>query len=164
MKKRFPFAIGLVLFIASVCIAQTQTTPSPSPSPKPKPAMSKAQIQNNLIATEKKLWEAWKNKDVKPFKAALLTDAIAVSNTGVDGREATLKSIADSDCKVNSYSLSDFKLTMLSADVAVLTYKGTQDATCGGTTVPAAVWASSVFVRRGGKWYAATHQETPAKQ
>ena len=80
MKKRFPFAIGLVLFIASVCIAQTQTTPSPSPSPKP--AMSKAQIQKNLIATEKKLWEAWKNKDVKPFKAALPTDAITVSDTG----------------------------------------------------------------------------------
>jgi len=163
MKKRFPFAIGLVLFIASLCIAQTQTTPSPSPSPKPKPAMSKAQIQSNLIATEKKLWEAWKNKDVKPFKVALATDAINVNDTGVDGKDATLKSIASSDCKVNSYSLSDFKLTMLSADVAMLTYKGTQDATCGGTTVPAAVWASSVFVRRGGKWYAATHQETPAK-
>ena len=161
MKKRFPFAIGLVLFIASVCIAQTQTTHMPSPSPKP--AMSKAQIQKNLIATEKKLWEAWKNKDVKPFKAALATDAITVSDTGVDGRDATLKSIAGNDCKVNSYSLSDFKLTMLNADVAVLTYKGTQDATCGGAAVPAAVWASSVFVRRGGKWYAATHQETPAK-
>lgn len=161
MKKRFPFAIGLVLFIASVCIAQIQTTPMPSPSPKP--AMSKAQIQKNLIATEKKLWEAWKNKDVKPFKAALPTDAITVSDTGVDGRDATLKSIAGNDCKVNSYSLSDFKLTMLNADVAVLTYKGTQDATCGGAAVPAAVWASSVFVRRGGKWYAATHQETPAK-
>src|SRR6266581_5470062 len=163
MRKYLPLAVTLLLAFACTALGQEVTKPTPSPSPKPKPAMSKAQIQSNLIATEKKLWEAWKNKDVKPFKAALATDAINVNDTGVDGKDATLKSIASSDCKVNSYSLSDFKLTMLSADVALLTYKGTQDATCGGTTVPAAVWASSVFVRRGGKWYAATHQETPAK-
>src|SRR2546427_6667215 len=116
MKKYLPFAIGLIIALASISFGQEATKPAPSPSPKPKPAMSKAQIQSNLIATEKKLWEAWKNKDVKPFKVALATDAINVNDTGVDGKDATLKSIASSDCKVNSYSLSDFKLTMLSAD------------------------------------------------
>ena len=162
MRRHVPLLTFLILCLASFAHAQ-QATPAASPSPAPKPAMTKAQSQRLIISTEKKLWEAWKNKDVKPFKTALSTDAITVSDTGVDGKDATLKSIANSDCKVNSYSLSDFKLTMLSADVAMLTYKGTQDATCGGTTVPAAVWASSVFIRRGGKWYAATHQETPAK-
>jgi len=35
-------------------------------TPKPKPAMTKAQMLKKLSAMETKLWEAWKNKDVKP--------------------------------------------------------------------------------------------------
>ena len=162
MKRQLPFAIGLVLFIASVCIAQTQTTPSPSPSPKPKPAMSKAQIQKNLIATEKKLWEAWKNKDSKPFKAWIPADGVSIGEHGVAGKDAILKEISEADCDVKSFELSDFKVTMLNPSVTLLTYKGTADGTCAGTAVPA-VWASTVFVNRGGKWYPVSHQETPAK-
>jgi hypothetical protein len=41
-----------------------------------------------------------------------------------------------------------------------LTYKGVADGTCGGTAIPP-VWASSIWVNRGGKWSAASHQETP---
>ena len=162
MKKRFPFAIGLVLFIASFCIAQTQTTPSPSPSPKPKPAMSKAQIQKNLIATENKLWEAWKNKDLKPFKAWIPADGVMVGENGVQGKDMLLKDISESPCEVKSFELSDFKVTMLNSGAALLTYKATAEGTCRGTAIPA-VWSSSVYVNRGGKWYAVSHQETPAK-
>ena len=162
MKQRFPLAIGLVLFIASICLAQTEATPSPSPAPKPKPAMSKAQIQKSLIATEKKLWEAWKNKDSKPFKAAIPADGVMIGEHGVGGKDVIVKEISEGDCDVKSFELSDFKLTMLNSSVALLTYKGTADGTCAGTALPA-VWASSVYVNRGGKWYAASHQETPAK-
>jgi hypothetical protein len=112
---------------------------------------------------EKKLWQAWKQKDVKPFRAYLSADTIAVGDTGVQDRAAVLKQMEAGECDVKSYELSDFKITLLNSDTAVLTYKATQDATCGGTAVPSAVWASSTYVRRGGKWYAATHQETPAK-
>jgi hypothetical protein len=152
----------LIALIASVCLAQ-EATPAPSPAAKPKPVMSKAQIQRNLIASEKKLWEAWKNKNDKPFRAALSSDTVMISEMGVSGKEAIVKEIGSGNCEVGSYDLSDFKLTWINSDTALLTYKATQDVTCNGTKGPAAVWASSVWVRRGGKWYAATHQETPAQ-
>jgi hypothetical protein len=53
---------------------------------------------------------------------------------------------------------------MLNQDVAILTFSATQDATCGGAAEPSPVWASTVFVKRGGKWLAAFHQETPAQR
>jgi hypothetical protein len=34
---------------------------------------------------------------------------------------------------------------------------------CGGQQVPATVYSSSAYVLRGGKWLAASHQETTAK-
>lgn len=158
--KRFSLVLLLTLAFASLAQAQT---PAPSPSPSPKPAMTKAQSQRVIIATEKKLWEAWKNKDVKAFRANLTSDSVQVSDSGVGDKAAILKSIEGSDCEVRSYSLSDFKVTFPAANVAVVAYKGMQDATCGGQTVPPGVWASSTYVRRGDKWYAASHQETPAK-
>ena len=161
MRKYLPFAFALLLALASVSLAQT-AAPSPSPSPKPKPAMSKAQIQKSLIATEKKLWEAFKNKDAKPFKATLAADSVMVGEEGVADKATAIKGITSQDCDVKSYTLSDFKVAMASPTVAMLSYKSTVEGTCKGAAIPA-VWASSVYVNRGGKWYAFSHQESNAK-
>ena len=157
MKKYLPLAAVLLLALASISFAQT---PEPSPSPKPKPAMSKTQIRGRLIATEKKLWEAWKNKDPKPFKANLSADAVMIGNDGVAGKNDIVKEIGSMPCEVKSYELSDFKITFLNAATALLTYKGVAVGTCAGTAIPT-VWASSVYVNRGGRWLNASHQETP---
>jgi len=153
-------AIGFVLLVASIAFAQEAT---PAPSPAPKPATSKAQSQKIIIATEKKLWEAWKKKDDKPFKAYLSADSLMVGDTGVANKATSIKEMSSMECDVKSYELSDIKVTFFDSDAAFLTYKSVQDATCGGQAVPPSVWSSSVYVRRGGKWYAASHQETPAK-
>ena len=163
MTTRLPLVIVLTLVFASFAHAQTTATTSPSPSPSPKPAMSRAQSQRAIIATEKKLWEAWKNKDMKPFKANLSADAIMISNMGVADKKASLTAMEGEGCEVKSYELMDLKVTFLNSSTAILTYKSTQDATCGGEAVPPTVWSSSVYVMRGGRWYAASHQETVAK-
>jgi len=125
--------------------------------------MSRAQSQRAIIATERKLWEAWKNKDMKPFKANLSADAIMISNSGVADKKTSLSAMEGEGCEVKTYELMDLKVTFLNSSTAILTYKSTQDATCGGEAVPPTVWSSSVYVMRGGRWYAASHQETVAK-
>ena len=162
MTTRLPLVIVLTLVFASFAHAQT-TSASPSPSPAPKPAMSRAQSQRMIIATERKLWEAWKNKDMKPFKANLAADAIMIGDTGVADKKTSLSALEGMACEVKSYELSDIKVTFLSSSTAIMTYKSTEDATCGGQAVPPIVWSSSVYVMRGGRWLAASHQETPAK-
>ncbi len=165
MTTRLPLVIVLTLVFATVAHAQTTatTSQSQSPSPSPKPAMSRAQSQRAIIATERKLWEAWKNKDMKPFKANLSADAVMISNSGVADKKTSLSAMEGEGCEVKTYELMDLKVTFLNSSTAILTYKSTQDATCGGEAVPPMVWSSSVYVMRGGRWYAASHQETVAK-
>jgi len=160
MKRYLPLAALSLLAFASISFGQT--TPEASPSPTPKPAMNRAQIRGRIIATEKKLWEGWKNKDAKPFKANLSADSVMIGDTGVAGKSDVVKMMASVPCEVKSYELSDFKTTFINSGTVVLTYKGVADGTCAGTAIPA-VWASSVYVNRGGRWLAATHQETPVK-
>ena len=159
MKVRLILAIVLTFVFTSIARSQE---PAASPTPAPKPAMSRAQSQRIIIATEKKLWEAWKNKDLKPFKATLSADSIQIGDSGVANKTEALKAL-EVPCEVKSYELSELKVLFLNSSAALLTYKSTQDATCGGQQVPATVWSSSAYVLRGGKWLAASHQETPAK-
>ena len=165
MKRYLPLAAILVMAFATVSFAQPQATASPSPATaaKPKPRMSKTQILKKLSANETALWNAWKNKDAKPFQMWLSADSVNVGDQGVGGKADVTKDIASMPCEIKSFTLSDWKLTMVDSDAALISYKGTQDGTCAGTALPAAVWASSLWVNRKGKWLAAFHQETPAK-
>ena len=76
MKRHLPLAAVLVMAFASFCFAQPQPGASPSPAPKPKPRVSKALLLKQLSAKETKLWEAWKNKDPKPFVWTASADSI----------------------------------------------------------------------------------------
>ncbi len=115
-----------------------------------------------LSAMETRLWEAWKNKDVKPFNASLAADSVMIGESGIAGKDAIAKEMAAMPCEVKSFALSDWKLATINSGAVLLTYKGAAEGTCAGTAIPT-VWASSVWVNRKGKWYAFSHQETPVK-
>jgi len=91
MKRYLPLAFLMLLAFASISFAQPSPQASPSPSPKPKPRVSKAQIQSKLMASEKRLWEAFKNKDAKPFKATLAADSIALGENGIETKKTRSK-------------------------------------------------------------------------
>src|SRR6185369_2960320 len=129
MTKRLPLVIVLTLFLTSLAYAQDAT---PSPSPAPKPGMSRAQSQRAIIATERKLWEAWKNKDMKAFRSNLSADAIMIGDSGVADKKTAVSAMEGMACEVTSYELSDIKVTFLNSSTAIITYKSAQDATCGG--------------------------------
>ena len=162
MKRHLPLAAILIMAFASFCFAQPQATASPSPAAKPKPRMSKAQLLKKLSANETALWNAWKNKDAKPFQMWLAADSVMVGEQGVGMKSDIVKMMASMPCDVKSFTLSDWKLTMVDANAALLTYKGVAEGTCGGQPIPA-TWASSLWVNRKGKWTAFSHQETPVK-
>ena len=158
MKKQLLLAAVLIMAFATLCLAQ-EPQASPSPSPKPKPRVSKAALLKQLSANETKLWEAWKNKDPKPFRAWLAADSVMIGGMGTQGKADAIKEITSMPCEVKSYKLSDWKIAIVDADAALITYKGTVEGACDSKPIPA-TWASSLWVRRGGKWQAFSHQET----
>jgi hypothetical protein len=161
MKKHLPLAAMLLIAFASFCFAQPE--PQASPSPKPKPAMTKAQMLKKLSAQETKLWDAWKNKDPKPFQAWLSADSVMISEDGIGMKNDVVKMLASMPCEVKSFTLSDWKMRNINAGAVLLTYKALAEGTCGGNPIPN-VWSSTVWVNRGGKWLAFSHQETPIKR
>ncbi len=148
MKKYFAFSSALLILLVSLGAANA----------KPR----KSTLLDILSKRETKLWEGWKNHQAAPFQSALSPDTVLVGESGLMGKADAVTAMSSTDCTVQDYTLSDFKVSMISKDVALLTYKANQHGTCAGVTLPANVVASSIWVKRGGKWYAAFHQETPA--
>jgi hypothetical protein len=147
------------LLLTSIAFAQDKAK---SGTTKTKAAAQKVDdMIDSFQIMEKGLWEAWKNRDAKPFDQHLTPDALMVDNGGLSDRATILKNITG--CDVKNYSLGDFKLTKVDADAALLTYKATGvDATCDGQKIPETVFASTLFKKNGGTWRMLFHQETAA--
>ena len=112
-----------------------------------------------LIAAENTAYEAWKNKNGTFFEDFLTTGFITFGPQGRQDKAAAVKEIAESDCQINSYALSDEAVTVMGADGAVLTFKAATDGTCDGQKRPSPQWAATVYVRDADKWKAAYHNE-----
>ncbi len=117
-----------------------------------------------LLNMEKGLWAAFKDNNTKPFEEVMTANAIDLSGPVPTHRADFMKMLNSKQCTVNSYAIDDGSAQVVEAarDAAVLYYKVTEDASCGGQKAPSPVWASTVWVKQAGKWKAAFHQESPA--
>jgi hypothetical protein len=160
MKRHLPLAAVLLMAFASLCLAQE---PQPSPSPKPKaPRVTKEMLLKELSDMETALWNAFKDKDAKPFEEHLTDDSVMVGERGVEMKTDVVKMMPQTPCDVKSFTLSDWKMTKFSATNVLLTYKSVTQGTCGGAPIPS-TWVSTLWVKRKNVWQAAFHQESPVK-
>jgi hypothetical protein len=121
-----------------------------------------AAIKNKLIELEKQSWEAWKNQDSSFFVHFLSNDHIEMGSYGAATKEQVVHGIASHACAVTSYKVVEFKLKMLSENLAVIIYHAEQNTQCMNTPVPSPVWVSSLYIRRNDKWENVLYQQTKA--
>ena len=112
-----------------------------------------------LMTLEKAGWEAWKNRDAKWTEENYSDKGFNVSSTGRTDKAEMIKSYASQKCEIKSYSLSDDQMRMAGPDVAILTFKASQDATCDGKKNPVNVQSASIYVREVDKWKAVFYAE-----
>ncbi len=158
--KYFVLAVAAA-FVFTACGAPAGNAPANNANAantNAKPAAA-APTKDDLIANEGKAWKSWKAKDGKFFEDYLTDNAIGMGNNGRSDKAAIIKRISDPTCDVNDFSFSEEQMSLLGDDAALLTYKATQDAKCGGKALPATVRAATVLVRSGDKWKAAFHAE-----
>ena len=165
MKRIGLVAVAVMALVACSVAWAGGETGNGSISSDAKPMMSKsamkgdAALQEKLEGMERKVWEGFKNKDMKAAKEVLAEDCISVDMNGMatmDQFESMMQ-----DYAVTSYELSDFKVKRLNKDAAILTYTVSANATFKGQAIPAGpYYASSAYVARGGKWVGVYHQET----
>jgi hypothetical protein len=165
LPRNSPSFVLIFILFSILAFTQTSGTEGQSSQPaKSSKSMQASGMEDKLMGMEKTLWEAWKNKDSKPFEQHLTQDATEVNQNGVRERDEVLKNIAAGNCEVRSYTLDQPTVKRIGPDSMLLTYKATQDATCDGQKAPDTVMATSVWVKQKAKWLNSFHQETPATQ
>jgi hypothetical protein len=120
-----------------------------------------ARLTTELVALEKQSWVAWQGHDGAFFDRFLSTDHVEMQGNGPAGKAGVVAGVR-AGCVVKSYAVDQFKLTRFGPDTALLTYRAEQDTTCGSARVPSPVWATSLFVRRDGRWRNALYVHSPA--
>jgi hypothetical protein len=128
----------------------------PAATPKPATAEAKpaAPVSDDPVAREKQVWDALKKKDYDRFASFLAEDQLEVGAWGVNDKAASVSGVQQAD--LSSAVLSDFKMAKISDDIAIVTYmiKGSGDVSPNGAR------ASTIWVKRDGKWLAVYHHDT----
>ena len=125
--------------------------------------MTSTGIEQELLALEKKYWQALKDKDADT--AMRLSDDPAIV-TGPQGVLRLDRSTLGGMMKAASYTLNDFTIgddahvQLLGDDVAVLAYTVHEELTVDGKPVTLDAADSSTWVRRNGRWVCALHTES----
>jgi hypothetical protein len=115
-----------------------------------------------LTDLEKQSWRAWKNHDDAFFQTFLSDDHTELLSRGPVDKAAVLRTVGSAICNVGDYSVDQFTVRMIDTNTAVMTYHAAQTTTCGGEPVPSPVWATSIYVRRDGKWLNVFYEQAPA--
>lgn len=113
---------------------------------------------------ERSLWEGWAKNDMATFEKNLAPNVVNMTVGGlIVGKAELMEGFTAAPCDVKSYALGDMQVVRPAANVAIVVYTATQDASCsGGEYVPPPkVSVTSVFVEQGGQWLAASYSETP---
>ena len=125
--------------------------------------MAKKALERELLALEKRYWQALKDHDVKT--ALSLTDEQCIV-TGAQGVGNLDKAKLAQMLKAPSYTMNDFEIDddvqvrMLNDDVAIVAYKVHEDLTVEGKPVSIDAADASTWVRRNGGWRCALHSES----
>jgi len=124
-------------------------------------AVLSAPDETSIRDLESRSWVAWQTHDAAFFEGFLSPDHVEVHGYGIVGKPAVVKGVGDGGCVVRRYSLGPFSLTPVAADSVLVTYRAEQDTLCGTVKVPSPVWATSLYVKRAGKWLNVLYQHTP---
>ena len=110
----------------------------------------------NPIDKEKKVWEEFKAKDYAAFATDLADEFIEVEPPGVYTKAASIEGLKQMDA--TKYTQSDFKEAKIDADASVVTY--TVKSADGKETE----YHSTIWAKRGDRWWAFLHQGSPAEK
>jgi hypothetical protein len=138
MRKDIAYIVGAFVFTIAV------STASPD--------------NDDFIARENAVWNAFKDKNVEQVKKLVSTDVVAVYPDGTYNFEQRIASMSKIEMK--SFSLSDFNVVRPATDVAIISYKAKVANKDGSNTE---LNCGTVWNLKKGEWKAVLHCDMPAQ-
>ena len=152
MRNRTLLVI-VTLLAATLSLAQTEAT-----SKSKAKAAGAGSSDQMLIDNSRATWEAYKSRNVAAMKALTAADYASNAVTGPSNLQQDIDTI--SKLTIESFSIDEPKVTWAAKDVAILRYKCDLKGSYDGKPFKP-VYATEVWVNRGGKWQILSYQETP---
>jgi ketosteroid isomerase-like protein len=153
MRNRVPLIALALLAATTLCIAQTDAA-SKSKAKDAGAGRSDQMLIDNSRAT----WEAYKSRNVAAMKALTAEDYVAYTQAGPTNLQQDIDTIEK--LTIESFTIDEPKVTWATKDVAILRYKCDLKGSFDGKPFKP-VYATEVWVNRGGKWRIVSYQETP---
>ena len=111
-----------------------------------------------MFREELQLWKAVATHDLTALRSLILPDFVYVSDK-IENREQMLAGIGTCDPGHNSF-IQPMTITA-TQDVAIITYRASQDLGCCLGHKTGDVNVTSTWVKRDGQWLLQAHTETP---
>ena len=147
MRKNCLFVLITLLGFATVCTAQTRSSKA-----------GDANFDQMIVSKSKEVWEAYKTRNVAAIKALTAPEYASNALTGPSNLQQDVATI--DKLTIESYTLDEPKVSRISNDVAILRYKCDLKGSYEGKAF-GPVYATEVWVNRGGKWQIVSYTETP---
>jgi hypothetical protein len=153
MRNKLPLVIVALFAATTLAIAQTDATSKPKG--KDAGAGHSDQI---LIDNSRATWQAYKSRNIAAMKALTGEDYAAYTQAGPSNLKQDIDTIEK--LTIESFTIDEPKVTWATKDVAILRYKCDLKGSFDGKPFKP-VYATEVWVKRGGKWRILSYQETP---
>lgn len=122
--------------------------------------------QEEIMGLERKFWQSMADMDVDAAAALLDEQSTSASGQGIHYFDpAQYKAMALSgDARITAFELSGERVIFPLPDVAIASYKARQSFTMDGKNHDMVVYDTTTWVRKGGRWLASAHTETPGQE
>jgi ketosteroid isomerase-like protein len=121
-------------------------------------------IKDTLLSLKEKALEATKNADAGFYQDYLADNAVAVVPIGVLNKEAIVEQMGSENSSFQSSKIEDVRVTELTPESGIVTYKATFDSRPEDIPAPAEVYVTTVYAKINGKWKGVFYQQTPVKR
>jgi hypothetical protein len=148
---------------AKAAVPAAPAAPGAAPASNAAKPAGGADMTDALAAIEKSGWEAWKAHDAQKLQDVTTKDVSFGDAMGkyFPDKASTIAEWSKPGCDVKSVNISDPFSVSLTADVAILLFKGTATGTCDGEKL-GPLYGATVYLKDGDAWKAAFITETPA--
>jgi len=153
MRNKLLLVIAALLATTTLSIAQTD----PAAKSKAKDAGAGPSDQM-VIDNSRATWEAYKSRNAAAIKALTAKEYASYTQAGPSNLQQDIDTIEK--LTIESFTIDEPKVTWATKDVAILRYQCDLKGSYEGKTFKP-VYATEVWVNRGGKWQIVSYQETP---
>lgn len=116
---------------------------------------------DQLMAIEKKAWEAWKQRDKAGVESVMSSNFVYFGDMGYMAKPDVVKLWGEAKCENLDYTLGDAKGFAVTPDVMLVTYRADIKGKCNGNALTPGVWVASFDVKEGGDWKNAFYIDLP---